>query len=620
MCGIVGYVGNEYAVPIVLEGIEKQEYRGYDSWGIGANADGEIIIVKLKKPDDKEFDWFVEQVMRVDFCSSRNAIGHNRWATNGEPSDINAHPQTDCTRKIALVHNGTIENYRELKDFLLALGHIIKSETDSELIAHLIEEMQKQNGSDFRTAVIKAANQLQGAFALLIMHADHPTLQVAVKKGSPLVYAEVKPGCFMVASSPLPIIKYTRNGKDIEDGQIVFIENGKAEEFSFADEKIVINPIIFEGTEEELKHEGFPHFMLKEIHEQPDKLSETIAGRVFVHEPFVRLGGVEPVLDRLLACDQFFFIGSGTSYRAAMIGAWMFKNNLNVRAQAVQASEVGSHAILAGCRPDKTVAFAISQSGETRDLQLAIEEIQAKGVMCLGIVNVVGSKIARMTKAGIYLRVGPEIGVASTKAFTAMVLCEAMLTLLLGRHKSMTRDECVTFAGQILAVPGSLGLIFQQVDKIQALAKSMVGQPALMLLGRGYHYATILEGALKMTEVAYIAAVPELAGEMKHGPIALIRPNFPVIVVAVKDGLRDAVIQNIMEIQARGAFVIGICTKGDDEMLKLVNESFVIPDLPSHLATIPAAVIFQLLAYYLGIERGYNVDKPRNLAKAVTVV
>ena len=621
MCGIVGYVGSQQALPIVLNGIRLQEYRGYDSWGVGAVVGpGNIHIVK-RVANEREFPWF-EQHVQADSTlrnGTHNAIGHNRWATHGNPSDRNAHPHTDCTGKLAVVHNGTIENFVELKAFLVNRGHEIQSETDTELIAHLIEEGISAAGLDIRHSMRWALQQLQGAYALAVLYADHPTLQIGAKFGSPLTYAEVQPGNFVIASSPLPFAQFTRRGKELEDRQVVFIEVGKAEVQSFDGEVLDIPAVVFEGTEEELKLEGYPHFMLKEIHEQPKKLVETMAGRVHQGQPDVHLGGVVDVMAELEQAEEFLFVGSGTSYRAAMVGAWMFNDFLHVRARAIQASEVGSHDILAGADPQRTVAFAISQSGETRDLTVAITELQARGVLCLSIVNVVGSKIARMTKAGVYLRVGPEVGVASTKAFTATVAVEAMLTLLLARKCGMSRESAVRFVDELTSLPGALQSVLEQEQQIQTLAGRLALHQRVMVLGRGSHYATALEGALKMTEVAYVAAVAELAGEMKHGPIALIEKGFPVIIISPKDDLRDVVLHSIQEVKARGAWVIGICTDEDTDMHSLVDDVITIPNLRPALAVVPAVVAFQLLAYHLGVARGCRVDKPRNLAKSVTV-
>lgn len=619
MCGIGGFVGKKYAIPIVLKCIKTLEYRGYDSWGICGIAEPGVLQYCKDYRGERDFEWFEKQVQQVDWHGTVNAIGHNRWATTGVPNQLNAHPHFDCSGKMAIVHNGIVENYGELKEFMLSRGHVISSETDTELIVHLIEENLKEC-QDIREAVLRTVRELQGANAFVLVHADYPTLQIGARYGSPLIYAKIGPEDFMISSSPLTIIEYTKEFHDLEDRQVVFIEHGKAEVVSYDGERQVSHPQVYEGTLEELTHDGFPHFMLKEIHEQVEKLRVCVAGRVRRDEPDVYLGGLIDHMPTLLAAEQVFFIGSGTSYRAALIGEWMFKNFLNIRARALQASEVASHNHLAGSDPKRTVCFCISQSGETRDLTVAMREMERAGVQCFGIVNVVGSKVARMTKKGVYLRVGPEIGVASTKAFTATIMVEAMITLMLARAKScISRDDAIRFANSILDVPDAVAHVLTQEQHIANLAGQLVHKSSIMVLGRGYHQATMLEGALKMEEVAVIAALAELAGEMKHGPIAIITKEYPVVVLATDDSQRADIFNNIDEIKARGAFVIGICTQNDKGMIEHVHEAIIIPGLPPHLATIPAAVVMQLFAYYLGVLRGYNVDKPPNLAKSVTV-
>lgn len=619
MCGIVAYAGPRLAMPIALQGVKRLEYRGYDSWGIfGISEPGKFQMCK-EVAFGRDFSFFQDQVEKLDWSTVFTAIGHNRWATNGEPSQKNAHPHLDCTGKIAVAHNGIIENYRELKTFLQKRGHTIVSDTDTELIAHLVEEYMK-SGSDIQEVVLQASRELQGAFAFVLLHADYPSLMIGVRFGSPLVCASLDDGSHFIASSPLAFIAYTKTFFDLADRQIAFVENGKMDVVSFEGEAQITHPEVFEGSLEELEHEGFPHFMLKEIHEQMPKLADCMAGRVQRGFPNVRLGGISDFLPLLLEADEVFFIGSGTSFRAGLIGEWMFKNFLHIRARALQASEVMSHDFLAGCDPTRTVCFCISQSGETRDLIIAIEEMQRRGVSCFGIVNAVGSKVARITKKGVYLRVGPEIGVASTKAYTATILVEAMLALLLAREKNIiSHDDAVRFADAICDIPAAVSAALDQEPTILEVAKQIYRSGSLMVLGRGYHYATALEGALKMEEVAVIAALCELAGEMKHGPIAMMRDKYPVIVVAPDDPQRANIFTNIDEIKARGAYVIGICNPHDTEMIEHVHTPIIIPAMPPYLATIPAAVVMQLLAYHLGVLRGVNVDKPPNLAKSVTV-
>ena len=629
MCGIIGYVGQQPAVPIVLEGLSQLLYRGYDSAGVsGLISPGVLRIVKQVLPDGK-FDDFKAKVEDSRFPEScTNAIGHTRWATHGGRTVLNAHPHCDGSGQIAVVHNGMLENWRELKAELIGLGCRIVSETDTELIAHLFALKLQETKGDIRQAILSTVSSLQGANGILLQYARYPDLLIGIRKGSPLSYAKLDDGAFMVASTGDPFLPYTRRCKHLRDGDIIIIQGGKVEEFSFHNGRripVSIPSVELEGSAEDVALEGYPHFMLKEIMTQPERLPDVLGGRLRLETGLVKLGGLEAsslALKKLKRAKHFWFIGCGTSYHAAQIVARMFRQHLHVHAEAKQASEVTLDDILSGCSPGRSVVFALSQSGETKDLLDAIEYLRARGVgLVAGIVNVVGSSLVTLTDgAGVYLRVGPEIGVASTKAFSSQVLVGAMITVWLAQQRGqLSPDQSIPFVRAITEVPEQLRIVLAQSDEIRKLAEYIMKFTSLMMLGRGYHYATAQEGGLKVAEVSYMAREVQPAGEMKHGPLALVTDGYPVVMVATRDSSRPAILHNISELQARGAFVIGITTDGDTEMAKIVNQAIYIPDAPPELATILAATVLQLLAYHLGVLKGHNVDKPRNLAKAVTV-
>jgi len=620
MCGIIGYIGPNNGVPVVLEGLVSLLPRGYDSGGIGLFVDGQMVIEK-DKLQDGNYEDFRTQVEAHRYVS-KNVTGHLRWATHGEPCKRNAHPQTDASGRIAVVHNGIIENYRGLKKLITEqYGIELTSDTDTELIAHLFSIMYESTGGDVRKAVLGTVNSLEGAFAIVIQIADQPTTMIGIRMGSPLSYTKLPDGGSLFASTAEPFLKYSRKGKHLSDGEIVIISNGTISELTFDDKDLTIPTVDLEGSPESVQKEGYPFFMEKEIMTQPDRLRDVLRGRVIPEMGDIKLGGLEEVLPKLLEAKHFFFIGSGTSHHAAMIIARMFREYLNVHAEAKLASEIVSDNILAGSDPKQTAVFCISQSGETADLIAAMKEMRRREVgLLLGIVNVVGSTIARMSDAGVYLHVGPEMGVASTKAFSAQVLVGAMITLLLARKKGMTQERGFEFAQAILAVPGQIATVLEQKNLIkQIVDEQILGKSAVMVLGRGYHFPSALEGALKIIEVGYMLREVQPAGEMKHGPIAIIDPGFPVLIIATKY-LHEYVYSNISELKSRGAHVIGICTDGDTAMMEHVHEHLVIPEAPPPLAAILAVVVLQLFAYYIGVGRGNNVDQPKNLAKSVTVL
>lgn len=627
MCGIVGSVGQNGAASKVVDSLKKLLYRGYDSAGVsGIVAPGEIKIYKQVLPEG-QFDDFANKVTAAGFSATcANAIGHTRWATHGGKTDVNAHPHSDWTGKIAIVHNGMLENWRGLKSMLISQGCKIVSDTDSELIAHLFAILMKKTG-DLKQSVLEMVPMLVGAYGVLIQHADYPDSLIGIRQGSPMSYAKLNDGSFMIASTSEPLLGYAESYKNLRDGEIIIIRGQEVEELSFRSNEpssIIIPSLALEGSPEDIGKEGYPHFMLKEIMTQPERLVDVFRGRVFPETGQVKLGGLEASVSakrKLLRAKHFIFIGSGTSYHACLITARMFRQHLHVHAEAKQASEVVFDDILAGCSPAKTVIFAFSQSGETKDLLVALEHLKSTGVsLVAGVVNVVGSTLVSLTDgAGVYLRVGPEIGVASTKAFSSQVLVGAMITIWLKQQKGTPLTQFVPLVKAITQIPEQLKVVLEQSDDLLILAEYIQKFSSLMILGRGYHYYTALEGGLKVAEVSYLAREVQPAGEMKHGPLALVTEGYPVVMVATQDKSRSAILQNISELKARGAMVIGLVSKGDAEMDEAVDNSILIPEAPPELATILTGTALQLLAYHLGVIRGCNVDQPRNLAKAVTV-
>jgi len=625
MCGIVGYIGTEGIVEKLLEKLRRLLQRGYDSAGIAVVENGELVVFK-DKLERGNYDTFVEWVLKHPFVEPITwGIAHTRWATHGEPNQLNAHPHTD-DEKIALVHNGMLEsdNLAELRRRAIKEWHaVLKSETDTELIVYAFRHCYGECNGDIKQASLMLVKMLRGTFGLVIMHKDHPNTLIGIRMGSPLCYAKLADNTFIIASTAEPFVGYSKKVKYLSDGQIVLIENGEAQEYSFGDEQLSIPLTDVEGTIEDVLLDGYEHFMRREVMTQPQTLIDVIRGRLLLEQGDVRLGGLQgsgEIMDRLEKAQHIFFIGSGTSYHAAMIGARMFRLYLNKHAEAKLASEVAWDTILAGCDPKKTVVVFLSQSGETADLIEALDEMKRKNVgLKIGIVNVVGSTIAREVDAGVYLRVGVEMGVASTKAFSAQVMVCAMMTLLLARRDGMSLDDGMRFCRAIEAIPKQIEQVLAHDDAIKAISQKLKDYSSAMFLGRGFSFAAALEGSLKAIEVAYIHREAQPAGEMKHGPIAIIEPGYPVFIIATSDHVRSKVYDNIKELRARGARIIGICSEGDDEMHKIVHDVITIPDAPPELSTILAVVVLQLFAYHLGLLRGCNVDQPRNLAKAVTV-
>lgn len=607
MCGIIGYIGNKEALPIILKGLERMEYRGYDSAGLAIINGHSLLVEKAVGRIET-----LRNQTKNKPLSGNIGIGHTRWATHGNPSTVNAHPQFDASRKIALVHNGIIENYQSIRLMLEKEGIVFESETDTEALAKLIGYLYR---GDLETAVEDALSQVDGAYGIAVIHTDEPDRIVAARMGSPLIVAKGENENF-VASDPAATLEFTRNVAFLNDGEIVVV---KRNEVKFKKQRKTITKD-FETIAyslEEIERGGFDHFMLKEIYMQPQTLAETMRGRLLLEEGDVKLGGLSDVMDRLANMKRAIFLGCGTAWHAGLLGEHLFEDLAGIPAETEYASEFRyrNPVIEKG-----TVAIAISQSGETADTLAAVREAKMKNALTIGIVNVVGSTIARETDAGSYLRTGPEIGVASTKAFTSQVLVCAMLAIKLGRLRGkLSHEEAYELVNAINELPKKVAAILELRDQIKDIAHRFSHAKNFLYLGRGYQFPVALEGALKLKEISYIHAEGYPAAEMKHGPIALIDENMPVVFLAPRDPLRSKLISNIEQVRARKGIVISICNPNDNDIRSISNEVIEIPQTLPQLSPILSVVPLQLLAYEIAVHLGLNVDRPRNLAKSVTV-
>ncbi len=613
MCGIVGYVGERQAYPILIKGLQRLEYRGYDSAGVALiNDDGEMRIYKSKgKVKD------LEEVAAGHDLSGRIGIAHTRWATHGEPSDVNAHPHVSENHNLAVIHNGIIENYLSLKEELTNQGYHFKSQTDTEVLVQLIQYMMDSHGVSFQEAVPLALRSVVGAYAICVMDETQPDCMVVARKGSPLIIG-IGENEFFIGSDASPIIEYTNKVIYLEEEQVAFIKKG--EELRITDLKNVKQtPVIckLEMSLSEIEKGGYPHFMLKEIFEQPRTLKASMKGRLHPELGTVKLSGIIDNRERLLGARRFIICACGTSWHAGLIGKYIIEELTRIPVDVEYASEFRYRKPV--IFPDD-VLIAISQSGETADTLAAIQLAKDAGAFLFGICNVVGSSIARATNSGCYTHIGPEIGVASTKAFTAQVttlfLFAMSLAEELGTVTDARRGELVK---ALQAIPDQIAKILEHDKEIAELAKTFTYAHNFLYLGRGYNYPVALEGALKLKEISYIHAEGYPAAEMKHGPIALIDEEMPVVVIAPKRGHYDKILSNIQEVKARKGKVISIVTEGDTDVKALSDFSLEIPDTEECLVPLLSSIPLQLLAYHIAIAKGRDVDQPRNLAKSVTV-
>ena len=613
MCGIVGYIGKRQAYPILIKGLSRLEYRGYDSAGVALiNDSGELVIYKTK---GKVAD--LDRSVQGKDLSGTVGIAHTRWATHGEPNDVNAHPHFSESGNLALIHNGIIENFRSLKTELQNQGYHFKSETDTEVVIQLIQYIMDSHGITLEEAVPLALNSVIGAYAIVIVDKEHPDKMIAARKGSPLIIG-VGDDEFLIGSDATPIIEYTDRVVYLGEEQIAFIERGK--ELKITDLRSVEQTAVIKKLEmnlSQIEKGGFPHFMLKEIHEQPGTCSTVMNGRLHPELGLVKLSGVIDHKDRLLNARRIIICACGTSWHAGLIGKYMIEDLTRIPVEVEYSSEFRYRNPI--IYPDDVV-IAISQSGETADTLAAMQLAKQSGAFLFGICNVVGSSIARAADTGCYTHAGPEIGVASTKAFTAQVETLLLLALSIAQEKGTITDEYrLRIIKELQTIPDKIAVILKHDRQIQALAKTFTYAHNFIYLGRGYNYPVALEGALKLKEISYIHAEGYPAAEMKHGPIALIDEEMPVVAIAPHCGNYDKILSNIQEVKARKGRVISIVTEGDKDVRALSDMFFEIPATEECLVPLLSVIPLQLLAYHIAIAKGRDVDQPRNLAKSVTV-
>ena len=613
MCGIVGYMGDKQAYPILIKGLHRLEYRGYDSAGVAlVDADGSLSVYKCKgKVADLER--YAEAYPRTGTLG----IAHTRWATHGEPNDVNAHPHYSESENLALVHNGIIENYNVLKEALMANGYTFRSSTDTEVLVQLIEYIRETNGCSLVEAVCTALKRVVGAFAIAVVEKENPDEIVAARRGSPLVVG-IGEGETFIASDATPIVEYTDKVVYVEDDEVAHIRRGELLRICTLDnEEAKIDIRKLEMSISQLEKGGYPHFMLKEIYEQPSTIRDCIRGRVTDGGKRVVLNGVLMNRDKFLNARRIIFVACGTSWHASLIGEHLIEDMCRIPVEVEYASEFRYRNPVIY---DDDIVIAVSQSGETADTLAAVQMARQKGAFIFGICNVVGSSIPRATDSGAYIHVGPEVGVASTKAFTGQVTVMAMLALSLGQMKgTITQERFEEIAKGILDMPETLVKALLQAEKIIDLSKIFTYARNFIYLGRGYNYPAALEGALKLKEISYIHAEGYPAAEMKHGPIALIDSEMPVVAIATSDTIYEKTVSNIAEIKARKGRVIAVVSEGNDTLGDLCDYCIHTPKVPDCLAPVVASVPLQLLAYHIAVNKGRNVDQPRNLAKSVTV-
>ncbi|MXO35201.1 glutamine--fructose-6-phosphate transaminase (isomerizing) [Apibacter sp. B3889] len=613
MCGITGYIGNKKALPIILNGLKRLEYRGYDSAGIVLNENGAF---ELRKTKGSVSDLIAK-------CKDLNSeatvgIGHTRWATHGVPSDINAHPHISNNGKLAIIHNGIIENYGTLKIMLTSKGYTFKSETDTEVLVNLIQFMQETQNVDLSTAVRYALNEVVGAYSIAVMEVDQPQEIVVARLSSPLAIG-IGENEYFIASDASPFIEFTNEVVYLEDGEMATITLKGVDVYKIKDNSKV-NPQIHElkTSLEKIEKGGYEHFMLKEIHEQPRSIMDTMRGRLLVNEDIIQMAGIWDYQEKFLNAERIIIISCGTSWHAGLVGEYLIEDLARIPVEVEYASEFRYRNPII---TDKDIVIAISQSGETADSIAALKLAKEKGAFIYGICNVIDSSIARLTDAGSYTHAGPEIGVASTKAFTAQLALLAMIALKLAKHKgTISKERFNSLIIELETIPERVAEVIKNTEnQIKKIAEQYVGAENFLYLGRGYNYPIALEGALKLKEISYIHAEGYPAAEMKHGPIALIDENMPVVVIAPKKGYYEKIVSNIQEINSRKGKVIAIVTQGDTVVKDMVTEAIEIPDVSECFTPLLSVIPLQLLAYYIAVLRGVNVDQPRNLAKSVTV-
>lgn len=610
MCGIVGYIGEREAKDIIIKGLKRLEYRGYDSAGI-ATLDGKMNVSKCKGKVSG-----LEKLLANSPMNGVTGIGHTRWATHGEPNDVNAHPHTGKNKKFTVVHNGIIENYDVLKKQLAQKGHYFDSETDTEVLAHLIEEVCESEDIDFEKAVQLALNQVEGTYGLVVIHQDHPDKLIAARKGSPLLLG-IGEGEHFIASDASPIIEHTKKVVYLDDEEMAVVSKDGYEVKTISDTPLTKSVHELAMSLEQIEKGGYDHFMLKEIFEQPSTIADCMRGRVMIDENRIQLGGIESVLDKIAAANRLIICACGTSWHAGLVGEYMFEYLAKKRVEVEYASEFRYQDPLID---EDDVVLVISQSGETADTAAAMREAKKRGATVIGICNVVGSTIARETDAGVFTHAGPEIGVASTKAFTAQVVVLAMMALQLGQRNGLIPDDKMKeLLGHLQEIPDKVQQILDDQIAIKEISNLFTYAPNFLYLGRSYNFPVALEGALKLKEISYIHAEGYPAAEMKHGPIALIDQHMPVVVLATTYHTNEKMISNIEEVRARKGRIISVSNNENGEVKALSEFSIKIPDTHDCFSPLLSVIPLQLIAYYIAVNRKCDVDQPRNLAKSVTV-
>jgi glucosamine--fructose-6-phosphate aminotransferase (isomerizing) len=610
MCGIVAYIGPREAYPLILKGLKRLEYRGYDSSGV-ALLNNDLRVYKKKGKVAELEDSLVGKDLHA-----HAGMGHTRWATHGEPNDRNAHPHSSASGRLAMIHNGIIENYTQLKSELIKKGYIFTSDTDTEVLLNFIEDIQQNNHCGLEEAVRIALKRVVGAYVIVLLDRDSPDTIIAARKGSPLVIGIGK-GEHFLASDASPIIEYTKEVVYVNDYELAILKADELILKNLGNEKIT--PFIQKLDLElaAIEKGGYDHFMIKEIFEQPDTIFDCLRGRLDAAKGTITMAGIQQHIDKLTKANRIIIVACGTSWHAGLIAEYIFEELCRTPVEVEYASEFRyrNPVIHPG-----DVIIAISQSGETADTIVAIEKAKEHGAFILGVVNVVGSSIARISHAGAYTHAGPEIGVASTKAFTAQLAVLTMIALKIAREKnSIDPDRYRALLTELHTVPEKVREVLKLSPHIKALAEKYKDAKDALYLGRGYNFPVALEGALKLKEISYIHAEGYPAAEMKHGPIALVDETLPVVFVATRDSYHAKIVSNIQEVKARKGKVIAVITQGDDVIGKMADDCIVIPEADELLAPMLNAIPMQLLAYYIGVAKGYDVDKPRNLAKSVTV-
>lgn len=611
MCGIVAYVGNREAYPLILKGLKRLEYRGYDSSGIALLENGKLNIYKKKgKVSDLESELNGKQL------PATIGIGHTRWATHGEPNDVNAHPHYSNNRRLSIIHNGIIENYASIKQNLIKKGHVFLSDTDTEVLIHFIEDIQQETGDSLESAVKLALKEVVGAYAIVVMSIDHPGQLIAARKGSPLVIG-IGEDEYFFASDATPIVEYTKDVVYLDDYEVAVISEGRLSIQNLDSQETIPYIQKLEMELETIEKGGYDHFMIKEIFEQPRSIADSMRGRLRADDAHLQLGGLNDYLDKLAQTDRLVLIGCGTSWHAGLVAEYLFEELARINVEVEYASEFRYRNPVI---KENDIVIAISQSGETADTLAAIELAKSKGATIFGVCNVVGSSIARATHAGAYTHAGPEIGVASTKAFTAQVTVLTLMAIAVAKRKGTISEETYRqLLIELETIPAKVEKVFNNASKIKEIAFIFTYARNFIYLGRGLNFPVALEGALKLKEISYIHAEGYPAAEMKHGPIALIDEDMPVVFLATKDSSYEKIVSNIQEVKARKGRVIAIVTEGDTLIPGMVDFVIEVPNTHEILTPLVSVIPLQLLSYYIAVMRGRNVDQPRNLAKSVTV-